>query len=142
MTDGTQYAGLTPIERAAASADFHMRWCDRPTIADCAECGRRLDRIRAYLAAALPVHRAQVLGEIAAGQLAATPPSARPAGPGDVGGDVDAREGGSGLPAPQKAAEPLGWADAVAITRKAARDIEQRRTAKIERHSPQGGGDG
>lgn len=62
---GTQYAGLTPMERSAVSADFHMRTCDAPTIADFAECQRRLDRIQAYLAVLLPAHRAQVLEEAA-----------------------------------------------------------------------------
>jgi hypothetical protein len=62
---GTQYAGLTDMERAAASADFHMRTCDTPTIADCQQCQQRLDRIQAYLAAVLPAHRAQVLDDAA-----------------------------------------------------------------------------
>jgi hypothetical protein len=62
---GTQYAGLAPMERAAASADFHMRTCDAPTIAECEQCQRRLDRIQTYLAVLLPAHRAQVLDEAA-----------------------------------------------------------------------------
>lgn len=62
---GTQYAGLTDMERAAAMADGHMSTCDVPTIDECGVCLYRIARIRTYLAAVLPAHRAMVLAEAA-----------------------------------------------------------------------------
>lgn len=54
---GTQYAGLTDAERAAASVDPHIPHCDAPTIADCISCSGRVAMIRRVLEAAGPTLR-------------------------------------------------------------------------------------
>ena len=64
MTDpvpdtGTQFAGLTPAERAIAAVIPHMSTCDAPTIDDCGVCRNRLELIRRDLAAVTPVIRRQ-----------------------------------------------------------------------------------
>jgi hypothetical protein len=60
---GTQYAGLTAAERAAAAADMHMSTCDEPSIGDCMQCRGALRVIRRVIAAAEPVIRAAVAAE-------------------------------------------------------------------------------
>lgn len=49
---GTQYAGLTEAERAAAMVDPHISKCDAPTIDECTSCTGRLGIIRRILKAA------------------------------------------------------------------------------------------
>ena len=71
MTDpvpdtGTQYAGLSDVERAAAMADPHMQACDAPTIDECRYCRSRLVTIRELVAAVSPVIRRQVAEELRA----------------------------------------------------------------------------
>lgn len=58
---GTQFAGLSDLERAAAMAEPHMSVCDAPTIEECLQCRGVLRVIRAVLAAALPAAEAKTL---------------------------------------------------------------------------------
>lgn len=52
---GTQFAGLSDLERAAAMAEPHLSVCDAPTIEECLQCRGVLRVIRAVLAAVEPV---------------------------------------------------------------------------------------
>jgi hypothetical protein len=52
---GTQYAGLSDVERAAAMVDPHMPTCDAPTIGECRYCRTRLATIRELVSAVTPV---------------------------------------------------------------------------------------
>ena len=52
---GTQYAGLTDVERAAAMVEPHMQACDAPTIDECRYCRIALRVIRRTVSAVTPV---------------------------------------------------------------------------------------
>lgn len=56
---GTQFAGLSELERAAAMAELHMSVCDAPTVEECIQCRGVLRVIRRVIEAVAPVARAE-----------------------------------------------------------------------------------
>lgn len=60
-----QYAGLTPLEAAAAATSAHMSTCLRPLRLECVDCSEELHVIRRYLVAVEMLIEAAVLREAA-----------------------------------------------------------------------------